>query len=137
MSISLPSKSVIRLFSFSFKSLIYIQYSFGYPPTNCILGIVIWPGLFINKQGPPKYFVSVNTCPLYLSNNLAHKNGYVTGAGLVNSASGIRGYWLLNGVAPNNGLIIHDDGNINSKTTSDAAYAGIRPVITVDSSKLG
>jgi len=73
----------------------------------------------------------VNTCPLYLSNHLEHKRGYVTGTNVVNSQSGIRGYWLLNGVL-DAGWNIHDNGSLNSRYATDNNYNGVRPVITLD-----
>ena len=71
-----------------------------------------------------------NTCPLYLSNHLEHKRGYVTGTNVVNSQLGIRGYWLLNGVV-DAGWNVHDNGCLNNRYATDTSYNGVRPVITI------
>ena len=76
-----------------------------------------------------------NTCPLYLSNHLEHKRGYVTGNNVVNSQSGIRGYWLLNGVV-DAGWNVHDNGDLNSRYATDDNYNGVRPVITISKNNI-
>lgn len=71
-----------------------------------------------------------NSCPLYLANNLQHKEGFVTGDKVVD-INGIRGYWMLTGGGASNGYLIHDNGSINTKKTTQVGHSGIRPVITV------
>lgn len=78
---------------------------------------------------------NVDSCPRYLTNYLQHKEGWVKGEKVVN-INNIRGYWLLNGGACL-GYIIHDNGSLNSKYTTANNHSGIRPVITLETSKLG
>lgn len=73
-----------------------------------------------------------NTCPLYLSNYLQHREGIVTG----NMINGIKGYWLMNGRGTNGGWVVHYDGNLNSKDAVTTNHSGIRPVITLPKDQL-
>ena len=79
--------------------------------------------------------INVNSCPLYLSNYLSHGEKFVSGDKVVDIAN-LKGYWLLNGGACM-GFVIHNNGSINSKETTNSAHSGVRPVITLNKTDLG
>lgn len=77
------------------------------------------------------------SCPLWMVNYLCSSSFYLTADNKVNSTGTNYGYWTLSSYKNNsfNALGVYNHGTI-SITSTDHAYNGIRPVITVLKSDL-